>query len=157
MTLHHLPVLFIFFLLYTYTKATLPQLCYVEAGVLAPEYIHPCWTSFKTPHYSCCKVGNKCLEQNACYDLDTGNTYLYGCTDPEYKDERCPSKCGTDHNASNWVGLVYCNGEYDRPYYTWVSEFFLLGNLTDRVSCFFRLQSRGILSWRNSARLDVMI
>jgi hypothetical protein len=97
-----------------------PQLCYSDIDKLAPDYIAPCWTSNKTPHYSCCKAGNKCLKHNACYDGETGVTYQYGCTDPTFKDEHCPQKCNLDRDISRWVGLVYCDGQNGMPDKTWV-------------------------------------
>ncbi|KAF1993698.1 hypothetical protein P154DRAFT_412539, partial [Amniculicola lignicola CBS 123094] len=65
--------------------------CYYDVGKLAPDYIIPCYTAFEGS-FSCCKRGNVCLQQNACYDGDTGVTYQYGCTDKKYKDPRCPQK-----------------------------------------------------------------
>ncbi|KAJ9635413.1 hypothetical protein H2199_008416 [Coniosporium tulheliwenetii] len=41
--------------------------------------------------------------------METGNTYLYGCTDETYQHYTCPKKCGFNSELSNWVGLVYCN------------------------------------------------
>lgn len=101
--------------------ASTPQLCYTDVDKLAPKYIVPCWTSNTTPHYSCCKAGDKCLEHNACYDSGTGNTYQYGCTDSAYADSSvCPSKCDLNRETTNWVGLVYCNGTHGLPGDTWV-------------------------------------
>ncbi|KAF2873355.1 hypothetical protein BDV95DRAFT_604864 [Massariosphaeria phaeospora] len=96
------------------------QRCYYDSGELAPDYIIPCYTSTSSEHYSCCKVGNKCLRENACYDHETGVTYQYGCTDKNYGDKSCPQKCGLSRENSNWVGLVFCNGSKGTPNNTWV-------------------------------------
>lgn len=46
-----------------------------------------------------------CLSDNACWNMETGNTYLYGCTDETYKHYTCPKKCGFNSELSNWVGM----------------------------------------------------
>lgn len=97
-----------------------PALCYHDVNQLAPEYIVPCWPSNRMPHYSCCKIGSKCLKHNACYDGATGVTYQYGCTDATYIDPSCPSKCGLNRQKSKWVGMVYCDGTHNWPNTTWV-------------------------------------
>ncbi|KAF2708866.1 hypothetical protein K504DRAFT_290526 [Pleomassaria siparia CBS 279.74] len=74
------------------------QRCFYDKDQLAPDYIIPCYTGWGNAHFSCCKVGNKCLEHNACYDSDTGNTYQYGCTDETYQDPSCPQKCDLDRS-----------------------------------------------------------
>lgn len=103
------------------TVTTTPQLCYTEAGVLAPDYIVPCWPSQKAQQYSCCKIGDKCLDHSACYNAQTGVTYQYGCTDSAYRDPNiCPTKCGLDGKKSNYVGMVFCNGSRGLPTDTWV-------------------------------------
>ncbi|KAF1955858.1 hypothetical protein CC80DRAFT_81283 [Byssothecium circinans] len=119
MELRLLPI-FSLFALRVVTAQGLPQMCYIDANQLAPDFIIPCWTSYSTPHYSCCMVGDKCLHQNACYNLSTGITYEYGCTDPSYKDDNCPSKCNLDRKKSNWAGLLFCDGTNGTPKDTWV-------------------------------------
>lgn len=96
------------------------QRCYYDVGKLAPENIIPCYPSTFSDQYSCCKVGNKCLRHNACYDDATGVTYQYGCTDPTFQDEHCPKKCSLSTDKSHWVGLVFCNGQRTMPNNTWV-------------------------------------
>ncbi|KAF2734988.1 hypothetical protein EJ04DRAFT_226903 [Polyplosphaeria fusca] len=95
------------------------QRCYYDKDKLAGDYIIPCYGG-ESSAYACCKQGNKCLEDGACYDQDTGVTYQYGCTDSSYKDPSCPKKCGLNTESSNWVGLVYCDGADHTPDNTWV-------------------------------------
>ncbi|PSN62009.1 hypothetical protein BS50DRAFT_135059 [Corynespora cassiicola Philippines] len=94
--------------------------CYYDVGKFAPEDIIPCYPSAVTEHYSCCKVGNKCLRNNACYDQDTGVTYQYGCTDETYQDSHCARKCNLDREKSHWAGLVFCNESSDRKNGSWI-------------------------------------
>ncbi|KAK0717919.1 hypothetical protein B0T26DRAFT_829964 [Lasiosphaeria miniovina] len=79
--------------------------CYYAAGKQADNSFIPCGND-AIGHKSCCTAGDVCLSQNACYDAAFGLTYLAGCSDPEYKDDICPSK--NSYTDSPWVGLVYC-------------------------------------------------
>ncbi|KAH9882061.1 hypothetical protein J1614_001233 [Plenodomus biglobosus] len=108
------------FLLPFQIRANSPQLCYYANDTLASDDIIPCYTSVTSDHYSCCKVGDKCLRHNACYSLDFGVTYQYGCTDSTFQDSHCPSKCNLDTERSPWVGLVFCNGARATPKNMWI-------------------------------------
>ncbi|KAK3361171.1 hypothetical protein B0T24DRAFT_642534 [Lasiosphaeria ovina] len=79
--------------------------CYYAAGKQSDDSFIPCGND-ALGHKSCCTAGDVCLSQNACYDAAFGLTYLAGCSDPEYKDDICPSK--NSYTDSPWVGLVYC-------------------------------------------------
>jgi hypothetical protein len=100
--------------------ARTPHPCYYDVNKPASDDILPCYPSTFSDHYTCCKAGDKCLEDKACYDLDTGNTYQYGCTDPTFKDAHCPRKCELDTAKSHWIGLVFCNGTNNLPNNTWL-------------------------------------
>lgn len=104
----------------TLVLARTPQPCYYDIDTLASDDLLPCYGSTISQHYSCCRAGDKCLENNACYDVDTGVTYLYGCTDPTFRDPHCSSKCNLDTRKSHWVGLVFCNGTEGLPNNQWM-------------------------------------
>lgn len=100
--------------------AATPQSCYYDVNKLASDDIIPCYSSKYESQYSCCKVGNKCLRHNACFDIDNEVTYQYGCTDPTMQHPNCPKKCNLDTNKSRWVGLVFCNGTDNLPSNEWL-------------------------------------
>lgn len=65
-------------------------------------------------NWPCCFAGSSCLgfeSANACFDPDTGNTYIAGCTDEAYVDKTCPQKLRFDDQE--WVGLAQCGTESD--------------------------------------------
>ncbi|KAF2129367.1 hypothetical protein P153DRAFT_18433 [Dothidotthia symphoricarpi CBS 119687] len=94
--------------------------CYHSPNTPAPANLLPCYTPTPSTHYSCCLAGDTCLDHNACSSARTGTTYQYGCTDRTYRDEHCPQKCSLDTQKSEWVGLVFCNGEYGALNDSWV-------------------------------------
>lgn len=62
--------------------------------------------------WPCCALGDSCLgfeSANACYDPDSGNAYMAGCTDQSYVDKTCPQKLG--FKDQEWVGLNQCGTE----------------------------------------------
>lgn len=67
--------------------------CYLTANVPSDPVFIPCGND-AFGHKSCCQAGDICLENNACYNAHFGNTYLVGCSDPDYLDESCPDKKG---------------------------------------------------------------
>lgn len=114
-------IIFLIHLLYpSATLASSPQLCYYDTNKIAWKDIIPCYASTTQDDYACCKAGDKYLRHNACFSLDTGVTYQYGCTDSTFRDASCPQKCGLDTEKSYWVGIVFCNGQADLPNDTWV-------------------------------------
>ena len=117
----HLNLVWILYLtLLSRTVARTPHPCYYDVDKLASDSVIPCYPSTFSSHYSCCHVGDKCLEENACHNVELGVTYLYGCTDPSFKDSHCPQKCKLDTDKSHWVGLVFCNGTNELPSDEWV-------------------------------------
>ncbi|RKU49147.1 hypothetical protein DL546_008226 [Coniochaeta pulveracea] len=105
--------------------------CYLAANVPSDPIYIPCGND-AFGHKACCQAGDKCLENNACYNFEFGNTYLVGCSDPDYEDQSCPDKKGvkskklpdpafiqttvTNHmrkTDGGWVGLVTCSGTND--------------------------------------------
>lgn len=81
------------------------------AGFRGPSELVPCNTS--STYSSCCLAGDTCLSGSACYNYATGNTYQYGCTDINYADESCPSKCGWDPAKSPWMSILFCSDIQD--------------------------------------------
>jgi hypothetical protein len=122
--------------------ARTPQQCYYDANKPAADDILPCYPSTFSSHYTCCKAGDKCLEDKACYDLDTGNTYQYGCTDSTFTDPHCPQKCELDTEKSHWIGLVYCNGTHNLPNNTWLCHH--PDNCGNKGNCANRIWSDGL-------------
>lgn len=65
--------------------------CYTGKGAQADSAFIPCgYAAFD--HLPCCSRGDMCLADRACYNGQFGTTYLIGCTDPEYRDDKCPQK-----------------------------------------------------------------
>lgn len=67
--------------------------CYVAANTPSDPIFIPCGND-AFGHKTCCKAGEVCLTNNACYDGEFGITYLLGCSDPDYLDPACPDKRG---------------------------------------------------------------
>ncbi|SMR56476.1 unnamed protein product [Zymoseptoria tritici ST99CH_3D1] len=88
------------------------QQCYYGPGAQyrGGSNLVPCNT---TGTSACCLQGDTCLSGNSCYNVLTGNVYMYGCTDIRYKDSTCPYKCGFDPLKSPWTALEYCNDVQD--------------------------------------------
>ncbi|ORY58796.1 uncharacterized protein BCR38DRAFT_352477, partial [Pseudomassariella vexata] len=66
---------------------------YAEHNVTKGDFI-PCG-NVELGHWPCCHTGDVCLgylNGNACYDAETGSTYLAGCTDNDLTDRACPHK-----------------------------------------------------------------
>jgi hypothetical protein len=80
-------------------------LCYYAPGKRGPDDFIPCYTGRSDEPTYCCKRGGKCTEQNSCWDLTTGVTFQYGCTDPTYKHSSCPRKCGLDTGTSSEIRI----------------------------------------------------
>ncbi|KAK8130391.1 hypothetical protein PG999_002771 [Apiospora kogelbergensis] len=62
-------------------------------------------------HWPCCQAGDMCLSlgnANACWDSDTGNTYLAGCTDAGFNARACPWKSLLFHEQE-WVAIQQCH------------------------------------------------
>ncbi|KAK7921308.1 hypothetical protein PG985_009330 [Apiospora marii] len=62
-------------------------------------------------HWPCCQAGDMCLSLgnvNGCWDSDTGNTYLAGCTDPGFNARACPWKPPLFHEQE-WVAIQQCH------------------------------------------------
>ncbi|KAK4448725.1 hypothetical protein QBC34DRAFT_438847 [Podospora aff. communis PSN243] len=82
--------------------------CYWAQGAKASPAIIPCGND-AFGHATCCEQGDWCLGSNACYNAEFGVTYLFGCSDPDYRDPSCPDK-SVFPGGYPWLGLVYCNG-----------------------------------------------
>ncbi|KXJ95185.1 hypothetical protein Micbo1qcDRAFT_171588 [Microdochium bolleyi] len=90
--------------------------CYAAPGRVAASGYIPCGNAGSPDaddgvpgggkHVSCCFAGDYCQSSNACYDPDTDNVYIAGCTDAEYKASACPYKSPA-YAAQEWVGLVW--------------------------------------------------
>ena len=65
--------------------------CFWAPNKAAHDTFIPCGNDY-FEHFPCCKAGNNCLSNSACYDPEHGTTYIAGCSDPEYKDKSCPDK-----------------------------------------------------------------
>lgn len=65
--------------------------CYTGKGARADSAFIPCGNAV-FGHLTCCSRGDMCLADRACYNGQFGTTYLIGCTDPEYSNEKCPEK-----------------------------------------------------------------
>ncbi|KIV88428.1 hypothetical protein PV10_08113 [Exophiala mesophila] len=83
-------------------------LCFRDVEDRASDGFIPCGNA-ALGHKSCCQAFDVCLSSNACYNGEYGVTYIAGCTDIDYEDDRCPDK-PEDYEDESWVGLVYCNG-----------------------------------------------
>ncbi|KAK8039385.1 hypothetical protein PG993_007796 [Apiospora rasikravindrae] len=62
-------------------------------------------------HWPCCQAGDMCLSlgnANGCWDSDTGNTYLAGCTDAGFNARACPWKSPLFHEQE-WVAIQQCH------------------------------------------------
>ncbi|KLU90448.1 hypothetical protein MAPG_10302 [Magnaporthiopsis poae ATCC 64411] len=81
--------------------------CYFAAGKRSHSSFIPCGND-AIGRQTCCGVADFCMSSGACFNAEFRQTYLAGCTDPQYNDEKCPNK----PNLSNepWTGLAYCNG-----------------------------------------------
>jgi hypothetical protein len=119
----HFPLIILIlfsFICFAPTSALTPQPCYFAPNSLAPDTFLPCYSSTHPSHYACCRAGDKCLENSACYSPSTGVTYQYGCTDSTFNAPQCAQKCHLDTAKSHWVGLVFCNGTKGLPWDEWV-------------------------------------
>ncbi|KAI1871903.1 hypothetical protein JX265_005889 [Neoarthrinium moseri] len=87
--------------------------CYWKSGKIAGKEFIPCGNAaLPNVNWQCCNVGDICLSSGACFNSAYGATYLVGCTDPSYADEKaCPSK--GDFDDQQWVGLVTCDIEQE--------------------------------------------
>ncbi|KAK3356304.1 hypothetical protein B0T25DRAFT_134274 [Lasiosphaeria hispida] len=57
--------------------------------------------------WPCCKAGSFCLalgDANACWDANSGNTYVAGCTDPSFGSPDCLHKPPPFHDQE-WVAI----------------------------------------------------
>ncbi|KAK4459444.1 hypothetical protein QBC42DRAFT_274346 [Cladorrhinum samala] len=57
--------------------------------------------------WPCCQLGSYCLslgDANACWDPNSGNTYVAGCTDPSFTDPNCLHKPPRFHEQE-WVAI----------------------------------------------------
>ena len=63
--------------------------CYYAANKLASSDYIPCGDTSNGQEQSCCHLGDNCLVDGVCFSLSTGMTYIAGCTDSSYEDERC--------------------------------------------------------------------
>ncbi|KAL8383450.1 hypothetical protein RB595_010581 [Gaeumannomyces hyphopodioides] len=81
--------------------------CYFAAGKRSHSSFIPCGND-AIGRQTCCSAADFCLSSNACFNAEFRQTYLAGCTDPRYDDNKCPAK----PNLANepWTGLSYCNG-----------------------------------------------
>ncbi|KAF1846570.1 uncharacterized protein K460DRAFT_126303 [Cucurbitaria berberidis CBS 394.84] len=140
----HLNLISAFYLvtLLPVTLSRTPHPCYYDANKPASDDLIPCYPSTLSSHYSCCRVGDKCLEQNACFDSDTQVTYQYGCTDASFQDPHCPQKCHLDTEESHWVGLVFCNGTRGLPKDKWLCHH--PSNCAGKGGCDERAWDEGI-------------
>ncbi|KAI1341411.1 hypothetical protein F5Y15DRAFT_376035 [Xylariaceae sp. FL0016] len=83
--------------------------CYVDARTLPAKIdLLPCGNVATGQHYACCSPGDNCLSSNACFNMDTGITYIAGCTDPIFgiRSGACTQK--HEYTDQDWVGLVTC-------------------------------------------------
>jgi hypothetical protein len=72
--------------------------CYTAAGKELDSSFIPCGND-AFGRQTCCGVGDNCLADNACFGIHGSGygsflTYMAGCTDPDYKDTKCPDKKG---------------------------------------------------------------
>ncbi|CAN8104655.1 unnamed protein product [Discula destructiva] len=81
--------------------------CYYAPFKAAGDELVPCGNG-GIDTVACCFGGDYCDAQYSCYDDDTGNTYLAGCTDSQYTDTACPWK-SPDFEDQEWVGLIRCD------------------------------------------------
>ncbi|KAF4819159.1 hypothetical protein CGCSCA5_v004620 [Colletotrichum siamense] len=82
--------------------------CYYAKGAVAPPELLPCLneTDSEASEASwCCFAGHLCLENQACWDPNTTNTYQYGCNDPEYEHGSCPHKGGLNMSKLSFLNL----------------------------------------------------
>lgn len=83
--------------------------CYYGGGQISDPCYIPCGNAELSGVQHCCFEGSYCLKSYACYDTQTGVTYLAGCTDPTFLDEQCAQKPG--YTGQQWVALARCSGE----------------------------------------------
>ncbi|KAI1856522.1 uncharacterized protein JN550_013763 [Neoarthrinium moseri] len=72
-------------------------------------------------HWPCCHMGDYCLSfdnANACWDPDSGNTYIAGCTDSGFNSRACPWK-STLFNTQEWVAIQQCDKDRDDDITEW--------------------------------------
>ncbi|KUI71191.1 hypothetical protein VM1G_06994 [Cytospora mali] len=81
--------------------------CYYAYNRAAGSELVPCGNS-GIANVACCFGGDYCDSSSSCYDNDTGNSYLAGCTDPEYTDSSCPWK-SDEFADQEWVGIIRCD------------------------------------------------
>ncbi|ROW09171.1 hypothetical protein VPNG_05738 [Cytospora leucostoma] len=91
--------------------------CYYAYNEAAGSELVPCGNA-GIADVPCCFAGDYCDSSNTCYDKDTGNTYLAGCTDPEYTSSSCPWK-SDDFASQEWVGLVRCDDAVNETQDEW--------------------------------------
>ncbi|ETS85444.1 hypothetical protein PFICI_03469 [Pestalotiopsis fici W106-1] len=83
--------------------------CYFTQNTETKGSFIPCG-NVALGHWPCCHTGDFCLsfdKANACYDPETGNTYLAGCTDAGFNDPACPWK-SPQFNQQEWVAIHQC-------------------------------------------------
>ncbi|KAK7934985.1 hypothetical protein PG985_000480 [Apiospora marii] len=83
--------------------------CYMSANKESYEDYIPCGNAATGTHYQCCSKGDSCYLSNACFNGDSRNTYIAGCTDKDYKAGVCPFK--GDYDDQEWVGVIHCAGK----------------------------------------------
>ncbi|KAK6220844.1 hypothetical protein LQW54_001763 [Pestalotiopsis sp. IQ-011] len=67
--------------------------CYWTADNKLRQDVIPCGNAYKSDIiFSCCGVGDWCMDQGTCYHSDDHKFYVAGCTDPNYEDEACHDK-----------------------------------------------------------------
>ena len=74
--------------------------CYYAKGKPAGSAFLPCKDPSEYGVASCCQNGDICLSDNACWNQQYNITYQYGCTDENYDDPSCPTKCDLDVGKS---------------------------------------------------------
>ncbi|KAH8895643.1 hypothetical protein GQ53DRAFT_681163, partial [Thozetella sp. PMI_491] len=65
--------------------------CYYSPYLETVPAFLPCGND-AIEYHTCCQAGDMRLSSKACYNWDTGVTYLAGCSDPKYTDSSCPNK-----------------------------------------------------------------
>ncbi|KAK8063923.1 hypothetical protein PG996_008575 [Apiospora saccharicola] len=83
--------------------------CYMSANKESYEDYIPCGNAATGNHYQCCSKGDSCYSSNACFNGDSRNTYIAGCTDENYNASACPFK--GDYDNQEWVGVMHCAGK----------------------------------------------
>ncbi|ORY62594.1 uncharacterized protein BCR38DRAFT_372584 [Pseudomassariella vexata] len=88
--------------------------CYYAQNSEAKGDFIPCG-NIEWGDWPCCHVGSICLgydDSNACWDYDTGNTYVAGCTDSGYSARVCPNKTPL-FDDQEWVAIQQCESSDD--------------------------------------------